>query len=101
MLKDVTDRLVKKFNPVEIYLFGSHAWGTPHKDSDLDLLIVVDQLKGKQWEDCSQGYDALFDIRIPKDIIVYPKAEFEQKSETATSLFRKIKDEGKLLYARA
>ena len=28
--------------PVErIYLFGSYAYGTPHKDSDLDLYVVL------------------------------------------------------------
>ena len=101
LIHEVTERLVKRFDPVAIYLFGSHAWGTPHKDSDIDLLIVVDELKQKQWEACSQGYDALFDIDMPQDIVVYPKAEFDEKSKRITSLFRKIKEEGKLLYARA
>jgi predicted nucleotidyltransferase len=32
--------LVEKFNPDQIVLFGSYAYGNPTKDSDVDLLIV-------------------------------------------------------------
>ena len=30
-----------ELNPYLIMLFGSYAWGTPHKDSDIDLLVVT------------------------------------------------------------
>ena len=30
-----------ELNPFLIMLFGSYAWGTPHKDSDIDLLVVT------------------------------------------------------------
>ncbi len=33
--------LVQGFRPETIFLFGSHVWGNPHSDSDLDLLIIV------------------------------------------------------------
>jgi len=32
--------LVDKFNPDQIVLFGSYAYGNPTRDSDVDLLIV-------------------------------------------------------------
>ena len=41
MLKEMTQRLVAEFQPRQIYLFGSYAWGQPNKDSDVDLLVVV------------------------------------------------------------
>jgi predicted nucleotidyltransferase len=35
---DVLTNIIANTVPVEeIYLFGSYAYGTPHKDSDLDL----------------------------------------------------------------
>ncbi|MDR0610151.1 MAG: nucleotidyltransferase domain-containing protein, partial [Planctomycetaceae bacterium] len=35
---DILTRIIVETVPVEqIYLFGSYAYGTPHKDSDLDL----------------------------------------------------------------
>ena len=33
-------RIVAGYAPEAIILFGSHAYGTPHEDSDIDLLII-------------------------------------------------------------
>jgi uncharacterized protein len=33
--------IAAKFHPDTIILFGSHAYGTPHEDSDVDLLVVM------------------------------------------------------------
>ena len=41
LLDEVVDRLAVEFDPEQIILFGSHAWGTPSEDSDIDLLVVV------------------------------------------------------------
>ena len=41
--QEITHRLENEFQPEEIILFGSHAWGTPDEDSDLDLLVIVPQ----------------------------------------------------------
>lgn len=101
MLKEITDRLIKAYNPVSIYLFGSHAWGNPHEDSDVDILIVVDKLTLKPWEAQSFGYHILFDVDVPKDLVVFPLAEFEIRSQSKSSLFYKIKQKGVMLYARA
>ena len=39
-LDKVIGRIVKFYQPQRIVLFGSYAYGLPHPDSDLDLLIV-------------------------------------------------------------
>ena len=41
LLNEGTDRLAAEFQPEELWLFGSHAWGEPDEGSDLDLLVVV------------------------------------------------------------
>ncbi len=38
-IDEIVRRLIKH-NPLSIYLFGSHAYGVPHKDSDIDLMVV-------------------------------------------------------------
>ena len=43
LLQTATQRLVTEFQPDQIWLYGSHAWGNPHDDSDVDLLVVVPQ----------------------------------------------------------
>lgn len=35
-------RLVKAYNPLQIYLYGEYAWGTPNEESSYDLLIIVE-----------------------------------------------------------
>ncbi len=100
-LEEVKNRLVKAYNPVAIYLFGSYAWGSPTDDSDLDLLIVIDASNEKFYQRMDPAYDALFGMGIAKDIIVYTKEEFDKISQNITTLGYKIKKEGKVLYARA
>src|SRR5438105_9930136 len=34
-------QIAERFQPDKIILFGSYAYGTPHEDSDVDLLVVV------------------------------------------------------------
>ena len=40
-LKTITERIVARFNPIKVILFGSYACGTPHEYSDLDILVVM------------------------------------------------------------
>jgi predicted nucleotidyltransferase len=43
ILSEIAQRLVTEFNPERIILFGSHAWGNPEEDSDIDLLVIVSE----------------------------------------------------------
>ena len=101
IMEEVKNRLIKAYNPISIYVFGSYAWGAPTEDSDLDLLIVVDKSDEKSYNRPRAGQRALFGLNIAKDLIVYTKEEFERTSHDKTSLGYKIKREGKVLYARA
>lgn len=101
VIEEVKNRLVKAYNPIAIYLFGSYAWGTPTEDSDLDLLIVIDKSDEKSYKRQYPGYDALFGMGISKDLIVYTKDEFEKSSNSKTTLSYKIKKDGELIYAKA
>jgi uncharacterized protein len=101
LIEEVKQRLVKTYNPVSIYLFGSYAWGDPTEDSDLDLLIIVDKSDEKSFKRPIPGYTALRGLDISKDIIVHTKEVFDRRSEDITTLEYKIKRQGRLLYARA
>ena len=41
-LRKITDQIVRDYQPERVILFGSWAWGTPHHDSDVDLLVIKD-----------------------------------------------------------
>lgn len=34
-------RIARRFRPDKIILFGSYAYGTPHNESDVDLLVIM------------------------------------------------------------
>lgn len=101
IIKEAIDRLIKAYSPLEVYLFGSYAWGEPHEDSDLDFLIIVEDSEKKRYERAILGHHVLFGLMIPKDILVYTKAEFENAIKDKTSFSYKIKRDGKKLYAKA
>jgi len=49
LLEEITRRLVAEFRPEQIILFGSHAWGIPNEDSDVDLLVIVSHSDEKRF----------------------------------------------------
>ncbi len=101
IIEEVKNRLVNTYNPIEIYLFGSYAWGTPTEDSDLDILIVVDESNEKSYNRTRLGQRVLFGLGISKDLVVYTKKEFDEIAKNITTLGYKIKKDGELIYARA
>ena len=43
-INEIASRIATRFNPDKIILFGSYAAGNPNKDSDLDILYLLDLL---------------------------------------------------------
>lgn len=92
-------RIITETVEVEkIYLFGSHAYGTPRQDSDYDLCVIIP-------DDTLRPVDAMVEIRralypiqeTPLDILVYRENRFLQRIGQA-GMERKIEQEGVLLY---
>jgi len=101
LLEEVKKRLVATYDPLQIYLFGSYAWGHPDDESDLDILIVVEKSEKKSYKRPIAAYDALIDLDVPNDILVFTKAEFDARVENTSTLIYKIKKQGKLVYAKS
>ena len=40
-IKRFARRIAAKFHPEKIILFGSYAYGTPHEESAVDLLVIM------------------------------------------------------------
>jgi len=101
IIEEVKKRLIKVYDPLTIYLFGSYAWGKPTEESDLDLLIVVEESGEKSYKRPVKGHHVLFGLCISKDIIVFTKDEFDEYSKDATRLCHKVKEDGEILYAKS
>jgi len=93
-------RIVERFHPEKIILFGSHARGTAGSDSDVDLLVVM-RVEGSRREMTVSVRRALHDIRIPKDIIVVTPDEMAKYGDIVGHIIYPALREGKVLYDRA
>ena len=93
--------LVKLYNPLKIYVFGSYARGKQDDGSDVDLMIIVSEFTNHPWEMISEGYGSLSDVHMSVDLILYDKARFDQHKEDPTSFCTQIIKTGKLLYEKS
>ena len=98
-LNSIVKRLVQRFDPDQIILFGSHARGSARADSDIDLLVVLPVTGSKRAKQVEMRV-ALHDIRVPKDIIVVTPEEVERRRDIVGTMIRPALREGRVLYAR-
>lgn len=97
-LEEILSRLVKEFRPERIILFGSHAWGTPDENSDLDLLVIVSESDLRPVQRAVRAYRCLRGLNVPKDILVKTRAEVERMRRVYASLECEVLERGKVLY---
>jgi predicted nucleotidyltransferase len=98
LLKDIVQRIADVTHPEKIYLFGSCAWGVPDEQSDVDIFIIVPYSDQPAYRRTVPVYRALRGIGVPVDVIVQTREEVERSGRVATSLARKVLDQGKVLY---
>jgi predicted nucleotidyltransferase len=98
LLQTATQRLVQEFQPEQIWLYGSHAWGSPHDDSDVDLLVVVPQSDESPIRRSQRAHRCLRGLRLPKDILVETRQEVDRVKGSKTSLENVILSRGRRLY---
>ena len=94
-IQEVIRRLVKAYDPLEIYMYGKYAWGTPDEDDDLNLLLVIESSDKKVYQRGDLAFDTLFSLRIPKNVSVFTKEEFDRNSQDVNSLTYEVKTRGK------
>ncbi len=93
-------RIVKKFHPEQIILFGSHARGEAGPESDVDLLVVMD-FKGSKLKKMAELRGTLHDIAVPVDILVTRPEDFAWRKDVVGTIEWPAFREGKVLYACA
>ncbi|MFO7975454.1 MAG: nucleotidyltransferase domain-containing protein [Candidatus Hydrogenedentota bacterium] len=93
-------RIVERFQPDRIILFGSYAKGDPTPDSDLDLLVVT-PVEGSRRNKANEIDLALADRTIPLDVLVVTPDQFEKQKDVIGSIVREAVREGRTVYERA
>jgi uncharacterized protein len=90
-------RVAERFSPDKIILFGSHAYGTPHVDSDVDILVIMP---------ARNELDLAFKIRcevptqFPMDLLVFKPQHVKWRLEERESFLTEIMTKGRILYEK-
>jgi predicted nucleotidyltransferase len=99
IISTISKKIVENFSPEKIILFGSSARGTQTKDSDIDLLVIMDskQRPAKRSMEISKACRPKF---ISMDIIVRTPEEIKNRLQIGDYFIKEILEKGKVLYAR-
>ncbi len=95
-IQKISDLIRSEFAPQKIILFGSHSWGTPNIDSDVDLLVVL-PFQGKPWR-------VAVDIRerinsgVPLDLLVRTPEQLQERLACHDTFITDIVTRGKVFY---
>jgi predicted nucleotidyltransferase len=95
-IKSLCQQIVENFNPQKIILFGSHAYGKPTVDSDVDLLVVM-PFEGR---DSQKAIEIKTKIQttVPLDLLVRTSEQVRARIEMEDFFMREINEKGKVLY---
>jgi predicted nucleotidyltransferase len=95
-IRDLTSQIAREFNPDRIILFGSHAYGQPGNDSDVDILVVL-PFKGKPVRKAIEIRNKI-NAGMPLDLIVRTPEQLAERLAQNDWFMREIVERGRTLY---
>ncbi|HWY86665.1 MAG TPA: nucleotidyltransferase domain-containing protein [Gemmataceae bacterium] len=98
VVRTMVRRIVRRFHPERIILFGSYAYGDPDADSDVDVLVVM---AARNETDQAVRIRELVDPHFALDIIVRTPRNLAWRLEEGDWFLREIVGKGKILYEKA
>ena len=101
IVSTMVDRIVERFQPARVVLFGSQRARRRHGQwSDVDLLVVMPDGTDRR-QAAVEMHVALGDLPAAKDIVVTTPAHIAQRGHVIGTVLRPALREGKVLYERA
>ena len=94
------DRVISRWHPQQVWLFGSRARGDSTQESDWDLFVVVDDGTDDAELDPGIGRRLRRECGVPADVIPWPASEFTEFRNTPNTLAYSVANEGLLLHER-
>jgi len=94
-LNDLKDRLLRKYGILDFRVFGSKAKGTDVEDSDLDVMIILEEHSARVESEID---DLIFDINLEYDCFItalyFGQKELEMGPLAESPIYKKILQEG-------
>jgi predicted nucleotidyltransferase len=89
-------QIAERFRPEKIILFGSYAYGTPHDESDVDLLVIMPayDVVNQSIRICNAFENWPFSL----DLIVRTPMQIERGLKQNNWFLREVIEKGKVLY---
>ena len=91
-LKKFKSRIKNKYGVEKMIFFGSRASGKPSKWSDVDLILISKNFKGKSFLKRSLGLHFYWNLEYPVDFICYDPEEFETLRNKITIVSQALRE---------
>ena len=105
---DLLIEALKQSDPYRVVLFGSYAKGTATDDSDIDMMVILDN------DDVAKTYEERLNkklyinrlvrkinYKVALDILVYSRKEYKIVKECGNYFLDEIEKTGKVIYEKA
>jgi len=99
IIQTILQRLIDRYAPQKVVLFGSYAYGEPDEDSDIDLLIIKDTPDRfiDRWVTVHRILTGTH-RSLPLEPVVLTPQELEKRLAAGDQFIAEILDKGKVLY---
>lgn len=91
------DAIAEAFRPAKIILFGSYAYGTPTKDSDVDVMVVMPRL-GRSRHELATRIREEVQCDFPVDVLVRGEADVKRRIRQKDMFMTHVTSEGRVMY---
>jgi len=95
---ELLDSVVAYFQPRRVILFGSRARGEAGPDSDIDLLVIVDDDTPAEKVTLQAGYESRRAYRLAADVIPVRESVFQKKRNIVGTLSFDASSVGVVVY---
>jgi predicted nucleotidyltransferase len=99
IIDEMVRRIVARFDPLQVILFGSRARGDAHADSDVDLLVVFPQVENTRLMAVAIRGE-LGGLGVAKDVVVTTPEEIAARGHLIGTVLEPALRDGRVLYER-
>lgn len=99
VIQIMVKKLIAEYAPLRMILFGSHAYGFPVPDSDIDLLIIKETKERfiDRWVTVQHILTGLHPS-IPVETLVLTPQEIKTRLDIGDQVIEEIMEKGEILY---